>query len=392
MHYAVPALLARAGMLERFYTDICADFGLARRLGAVWPALLRPKAVVRLFGRRLPSDVPPDAVRQVPVHALIHYALRHLPGIGSCVSEFAVEHRMMDLVRRDAFAGADALYTVLVNSDLELMREARARGIKVVHEVMIGPDVDRWVEEERARFPGLERSMDPRIISVQNGRDAAKYQLANLILVPSDFVRRAVLDFGADPDRIATVPYGLDETWLHNVGDPVPGRALFVGSVGLRKGNHYLAEASRILKRRRVPCEVRVVGPYGPAAVSRPEFAGPNYVGQVPRSRVIEEFRRADLLVLPTLCDSFALVHLEAMACGVPVITTPNCGSVVRDGLDGFIVPIRDADAIAEKIELLITDRSLRERMGRSARERAREFTWMRYGERLLQAVSRLSR
>ena len=97
------------------------------------------------------------------------------------------------------------------------------------------------------------------------------------------------------------------------------------------------------------------------------------------------------MFVLPTLCDSFALVQLEAMACGVPVITTPNCGSVVRDGVDGFIVPIRDADAIADKVELLLTDRALRQRMGRNARARAREFTWGRYGERLLGALNRLA-
>jgi glycosyltransferase involved in cell wall biosynthesis len=111
----------------------------------------------------------------------------------------------------------------------------------------------------------------------------------------------------------------------------------------------------------------------------------------VPRSRVIDEFRRADVFVLPTLCDSFALVHLEAMACGVPVITTPNCGSVVRDGVDGFVVPIRDAEAIADTIELLLADRALRERMGQNARARAREFTWERYGERLLGALNRLA-
>jgi glycosyltransferase involved in cell wall biosynthesis len=136
---------------------------------------------------------------------------------------------------------------------------------------------------------------------------------------------------------------------------------------------------------------VRVIGPYCPEAISHPAFHGPTYVGQVPRSRVMDEFRRADLFVLPSLCDSFALVHLEAMACGVPVITTPNCGSVVRDGVDGFIVPIRDAAAIADKVELLLTDRGLRARMGRSARERAKEFTWARYGERLIGALNTLA-
>ena len=244
---------------------------------------------------------------------------------------------------------------MLINSDLDLVREAHARGIRTVHEVMIGPDVGRWVREEQALFPGIEESVPPELIRAGNERDAKKYELSDLILVPSEFVRRSVLELGGDPERIATVPYGLDERWLDQVNEPVPGRVLFVGSVGLLKGSHYLAEASRILERRRVACEVRVVGPYCPAAISHPAFHGPTYVGQVPRSRVVDEFRRADVFVLPTLCDSFALVHLEAMACGVPVITTPNCGSVVRDGVDGFIVPIRDAAAIADKVELLLS-------------------------------------
>ena len=190
---------------------------------------------------------------------------------------------------------------------------------------------------------------------------------------------------------MAQVPYGIDDSWLEVDASPVPGRVLCVGRVGLSKGSHYLAEAARLLLRRRVRCDVRVVGPYDPAVIARPEFQGPAYVGQVPRSKVIDEFRRADVFVFPTLCDSFGIVQLEAMACGVPVITTPNCGAVVRDGVDGFIVPIRDAAAIADKVELLLGDRELRARMSANARERAREFTWARYGERLIGALRTLA-
>jgi glycosyltransferase involved in cell wall biosynthesis len=107
-------------------------------------------------------------------------------------------------------------------------------------------------------------------------------------------------------------------------------------------------------------------------------------LSQVPRSQIREEFRRADIFVLPTLAEGMALVHLEAMACGVPVITTSHCGSVVRDEVDGFIVPARDATALADRLQQLLEDRPLRMQMGASSRERAREFTWTRYGERLL--------
>ena len=130
-HYAVPALLARAGMLERFYTDVCADVGLLRHLGPMWPDRMRPKPVARLLGRRLPTELPPGTVRQFPLSSLAIWRCascrtrrRYLNGWA------APDRRMIELVREDGFAGANALYTVLINSDLDLVREARARGIR----------------------------------------------------------------------------------------------------------------------------------------------------------------------------------------------------------------------------------------------------------------------
>jgi glycosyltransferase involved in cell wall biosynthesis len=160
--------------------------------------------------------------------------------------------------------------------------------------------------------------------------------------------------------------------------------------VGLLKGSHYLAAAARILTERKVLCDIHVVGPITKHQRCDPLFEGPEYIGQVPRSSVQSEFLAADVFVLPTLSDGFALSHLEALACGVPVITTPNCGSVVRDGVDGLIVPIRDPVALANAIEKIITNPDLRSRMSLSARARAREHTWEQYSERLMRAFSKL--
>jgi glycosyltransferase involved in cell wall biosynthesis len=74
----------------------------------------------------------------------------------------------------------------------------------------------------------------------------------------------------------------------------------------------------------------------------------------------------------------------------VPVITTPDVGAVVRNGSDGLIVPGRAAQALADAIARIVSDRALRERMSRNARERAAEFTLERYGERLLKALDRV--
>ena len=86
------------------------------------------------------------------------------------------------------------------------------------------------------------------------------------------------------------------------------------------------------------------------------------------------------MFVFPSLLEGMGLVVLEAMASGLPVITTPNGpGDLVRDGVDGFVVPIRDVDAIVEKLEYLRAHPEDRLRMGQNARERAKEFTWEQY-------------
>ena len=284
MHYAVPALLARAGMLVRLYTDICADVGFIRHLKPLWPERMRPKSVSRVLGRQLPQEVTPSLLRQVPVRALADRLLQGSAAARRLNGWLDPTHGMLNLVRKDGFAGANALYTLLINSDLDLVREAQSHGISVVHEAITPPHIGWLLHEERRSFLGEEDEAAADMIRTGNRRDVLKYQLADLILVPSDFVRRAVLHYGAEPGRVVTVPYGLDERWFNQAGSPFPGRVLFVGKVGIGKGSHYLAQATRVLKRRRVPCEVRVVGRYGPKLVSNRPFRVPTTSG---RSRAL---------------------------------------------------------------------------------------------------------
>jgi glycosyltransferase involved in cell wall biosynthesis len=119
--------------------------------------------------------------------------------------------------------------------------------------------------------------------------------------------------------------------------------------------------------------------------------AGPNVetVGPVPRSAVADEYARADVFCLPSLCEGSATVVYEALAAGLPVITTPNAGSIVRDGREGFIVPVRDAEAIASRIDELASDDALRQEMARAARERSRYGSLDAYARRLLAVFGR---
>jgi glycosyltransferase involved in cell wall biosynthesis len=109
--------------------------------------------------------------------------------------------------------------------------------------------------------------------------------------------------------------------------------------------------------------------------------------GIVPRSQIAEEFRWADVFLLPSLCEGSATAVYEALAAGLPVITTENTGSVVRDGIDGFIVPVCDPQAIATAVLELADNPELRQIMSANAFLRAAEHTVESYGERLLAAL-----
>lgn len=387
MHYAIPAILAQAGILEKFYTDICGNTGFPKVLDSFLPKSLSPKAVQRLLSRRLPTEIPSSSVTTCASTAIANGVIGKLnKNWFAFPLGIETEERVKQKLLKDQFLNANALYTNLVNSDIDLVKKAKDNGILVVHEAILNPDVGYIMREERERYPGIEKQES--LESVEKGvrRDFEKWLLSDLILVPSNFVLERVVKLGGKAEKIYIVPYGIDTNWFYYQSIPKKGKILFVGSVGLRKGNHYLAEATNIIKKRGVKCEVRVVGPYNQETIQQPEFQGPTYIGQVPRSEVIKEFLEADIFVMPTLSEGCALVHLEAMACGVPVITTPNCGSVVRDREEGFIVPIRDAPTLADRMEQLLTDDNLRNQMSQKARERAKEFSWDKYLERLLEA------
>lgn len=147
-------------------------------------------------------------------------------------------------------------------------------------------------------------------------------------------------------------------------------------------------EAARLLRDE--PVDIRLVGP---VHVSKDALNELNktltVVGEMPRSQIHAEYANADLFVLPTLSEGSATVCYEALAAGLPVVTTPNAGSVIRDGVDGMIVPIRDPQSLANQIAVLSRDRKRLDEMSQQALKTAGEYTWDQYGRRLIEVIAR---
>jgi glycosyltransferase involved in cell wall biosynthesis len=207
-------------------------------------------------------------------------------------------------------------------------------------------------------------------------------ELADTILVGSTFVRRSFIETGYDVHKIIVTPYGVDsERFRPRTTPKCDGvfRVLFVGQIGQRKGMSYLLKAYQLFRKR--DSELHVVGSYVPGSqVYAPYFTLYRHTEHVPQQDLPALFQDADVFVFPSLIEGMPLVVLEAMACGLPVITTTHGpGDILRDGVDGFFVPIRDPEAIAARLEQLYLDPALREQMGRNAREQAARHSWATY-------------
>jgi glycosyltransferase involved in cell wall biosynthesis len=160
---------------------------------------------------------------------------------------------------------------------------------------------------------------------------------------------------------------------------------LTVGGVTLRKGPQYTFEASKLLGKN---IDFRLVGGCSfSEAVKREIGERLHLVGDVPRSEVSEHFQWADVFLLPSLCEGMATVLIEALSTGLPVIATENSGLEINDGVDGFLVPIRNPAAIAERLEQLASSPELLSEMSRNAKKRSEDFTLEAYSERLYRVM-----
>ena len=388
--YAVPAILEKAGMLDRFYTDITGDIGLGAVFSAAAVLPLVGKSARRLAARRLPFNIRAKTTT-FPGITLPHVFRRVIIArdpAAECREGVRFSDALGRAMARRGFGSATHMYLMLGECG-PLFAEGKRRGLVTVSEIYIPLSTERILTEERKKFLGWEFNV-PDYAAVCRGFEV-EHRLsmnADLAICPSKWVRDDLIqNFGLPSERAAVVPYGVNPELFSVRNEPVRGRILFAGTADLRKGIHYLAMAAEKLLVRRVRCEFRVAGNVERSVANQEQCRHLKFLGRVPRVKMTGEFALADVFVLPSLAEGSAETTYEALACGVPVVTTLEAGSVVRDNIDGRIVPSRDPEALANAIAEIVEDRQKRERMSRAARDRAHDYTWERYGERLLAAL-----
>jgi glycosyltransferase involved in cell wall biosynthesis len=389
MHYAVPRLLERAGLLERLYTDICAAKGWPSLLRIV-PRSLRPTGLQRLLGRD-PRGIPAQRITAFTSFGF-DYARRSARARTTDERNSAYlwsGREFCRLVVERGFGAAKAVY-VFNSAGLEILQAARQRGLKGVVEQTIAARSVEWavLKDEALRFPEWETpAAKDSMMEDYCAREAAEWAAADLVVCGSEWVRDGMIGCGGAPAKCVVVPYGLErsvEAVTRTKRRDGPLRVLTVGAVGLRKGSPYVLEAAKKIGAR---AEFRMVGAVQVLPAAERELrAHVQLTGAIPRADIAAQYAWADVFLLPSLCEGSATATYEAMFQGLPVICTPQTGSVVRDGLDGFVVPARDVTLIAEKLALLAKKPALLAEMSANARQRSAGFTLDKYGQRLIAA------
>lgn len=247
--------------------------------------------------------------------------------------------------------------------------------------------------EEAERFPELAVAMqavqEPRW---KLERKEQEISLADHIFVASSVTQRSLVEAGVSTEKISVIPYGAPIEYFRPQAKPdAQFRALYVGRMSPRKGVQYLLEAWQSLKLPNA--ELLFVGSnLMPEAWLQSYQHLYKHIASIPHVSLNQYYSLASVLVFPSLVEGFGLVLTEAMACGIPVITTPNTAGpdIITDGIEGFIVPIRDVEALEEKLEWCYRHPTELAEMGRAARKRAEQLTWQLYRQRLVAKVSSL--
>ena len=229
-------------------------------------------------------------------------------------------------------------------------------------------------------------------------REEAIYEASNSITVPSSVARRSFVKMGISPDKVHVIPYGvrLDRfTRPEGAAPPIGSfEVLFAGQVALRKGIPYLLEAFQRLRHpnKRLTVVGAIHDHMRPLLRTLPT-ENVTFTGSLPQPELIDRMGRSHVLVLPSIEEGLALVQAQAMACQCPVIATEATGAedLFTDGVEGFIVPDRDVDALSERMQRVADDPALQARLSAAALLRVRSIGgWDAYGdawEKLLQQL-----
>jgi len=247
------------------------------------------------------------------------------------------------------------------------------------------------LKEEYDTFGMAPKVAHPKIIE----KELEEYELSDYISIPSSFVRDTFIEHGISPQRLIQVPYGVDLGNFHPVPkDDQVFRVIHCGALTLQKGVHYLLQAFYELNLHN--SELWLIGRMSSEIkLFLEKYKSSNIIikGTFLQSELFKLYSQGSVFCLNSIQEGLAMVIPQAMACGLPVICTTNTGGadIIREEKDGFIIPIRDVEALKEKLAYLYKNQNICKEMGVSANNHVKNgFSWDDYGDRIVAAYTKV--
>lgn len=364
-HYALPSYLHQQGKLGLLATDVWC--GLAGSFPRGWlPSKLAQRYNPKLKDARIVSQ----GILSAALNSLSKQSsgLRWVREGRQFGSFAAAEFAKTKLGEGDVVLG----YTA---ANLEQLKLAKSRGARGLH-VQVDPGLE-WYQTRQAEqqaYPEVEDEAEMPDGSFFD-RVQAEWAEASAVIVHSEHSKQALIKQGVAEGRCVVAPPAFDPLPGGRVRERKSGqplRALFVGNHCLAKGFHYYVQAAKT-----APAGIEFHSAGRSMLKEAYQADATKHVrmhGHLSQAAIFKLMTESDVLVFPTLSDGFGLVQLEAMSLGLPVISTPHCGDVVREGVDGLKIPARDPEAINNALTRLGASSELHNAMSCKAMERPTEF------------------
>jgi glycosyltransferase involved in cell wall biosynthesis len=222
----------------------------------------------------------------------------------------------------------------------------------------------------------------------------AFYNLSNEVgfathfICASSITKKSLISQGVIENRIKIIPYGVDTSkfiFKERIKSDI-FKVIFIGSLNQRKGISYLLDALTQLEDIELTIVTR--GIYDHSLIENYNFPI-NILIDISHEKLLQELHNSHCFVLPSILEGFGQVILEAMATGIPVVASENTAAIdiIEDGVDGYVIKIRDIDAIKEKIKNLQLNFSLVKRIGKMAHKKAKIYTWEKFRKDLVNHI-----
>jgi alpha-maltose-1-phosphate synthase len=389
----------RAFVTASYYNPASRLASIGRRLAPARFAHLE-----RILLRRHDAEIPPALVHNNPSFDLLlrlEFRLgKRLPHLSRALARYRTKRFDAQLARLIARHRPELLLAFSDVGSLAALPLCKRLGIKTIVSMVHGDvrEEQEVLEKEAVSSPEFmpiylgSNDLDRVLLAWLHDRRLRDLALADRVLVPSQHIAETLVRYGTPSSKVRVIPYAADCQRFRPPVSKYHGSDctfLFAGGISLRKGIKYLLEAWRRIHRP--GWRLQLLGPL-PVNLDplKPYLDLIEPLGRVSQSEMPARMASADVFVFPSLFEGSAVVTYEALATGLPCVVTPSAGSVVRDGVEGFIVPPGQVDDLAHRMEQLGNNPGLRASMAGAARDRALSFDWPRYHERLIAAVNDL--